>query len=226
MTGRATRPTRWAQGGSDNDGYAGRFADLVADGADVDGEARLADALCPRGARVLDVGAGMGRVAAALGARGHRVVAVEPDPRLVAQARATYPGLDLLERDVLEVDAAVLAAAGAPTAFDLVVAVGNVMVFLAEDSEVAVLDRFREVLAPGGRVLVGFHPVDGPTTSRDYPPEAFAVDATAAGLRVDARFGSYELHPPSPAYTVWLLSRADGPEAAGTPPARTTWAVG
>lgn len=212
MTSRATPPappTRWAAGGEDNAYYAETFAGLVAGGEDVDGEARLADALCSRGARVLDAGAGMGRVAAALRERGHRVVAVEPDARLVAQARATYPGLPVLGHDVLEVDAAVLAAAGAPQTYDLVVAVGNVMVFLAEGTEVEVLRRFRDLLAPGGRVLVGFHPVDGPTTSRDYPATEFSADAAAAGLRVDARFGSYELHPPSPAYAVWLLARSE-----------------
>ncbi|VXA96854.1 class I SAM-dependent methyltransferase [Nocardioides sp. AX2bis] len=200
-------PTRWAAGGSDNDYYAETFATLVADGEDVDGEARLADALCPRGARVLDAGAGMGRVAAALQQRGHHVLAVEPDAGLVARAQATYPDLAVLPVDVLDVDAGMLAAAGAPEAYDLVVAVGNVMVFVAEGTEVAVLRRLHDLLAPGGRVLVGFHPVDGPTTSRDYAPEDFTADAAAAGLHVDARYGSYELHPPAQAYAVWVLAR-------------------
>ncbi len=206
------RPTRWAAGGSENDYYAETFATLLADGEDVDGEARLADALCPRGARVLDAGAGMGRVAAALQQRGHRVVAVEPDAGLVARARATYPDLPVLAHDVLDVDAEVLTAAGAPEVYDLVVAVGNVMVFVAEGTEVAVLRRLHDLLAPGGRVLVGFHPADGPTTSRDYAVEHFATDAAAAGLHVDGRYGSYELHPPTETYAVWLLSRtADRP---------------
>ncbi|QVT78633.1 tRNA 5-carboxymethoxyuridine methyltransferase [Nocardioides aquaticus] len=201
------RPTRWAAGGSDNDYYAETFAALVAEGEDVEGEARLADALCPRGARVLDAGAGMGRVAAALQQRGHHVLAVEPDAGLVARAQATYPDLPVLPVDVLDVDARMLAAAGAPEAFDLVVAVGNVMVFVAEGTEVAVLRRLHDLLAPGGRVLLGFHPVDGPTTSRDYAPADFVADATAAGLHVDARYGSYELHPPTDSYVVWVLAR-------------------
>ncbi len=203
-----TRPTRWARGGPENDGYGERFAGLVAAGEDVDGEARLADTLCPRNARVLDAGAGMGRVGAALAARGHTVLAVEPDPTLAAQARRTYPDLDVLETDVLGLDAALLASRGSPSAFDLVVAVGNVMIFLAPQTEVAVLARLGSLLAPGGRMLVGFHPVDGPTTSRAYPPEDFAADAERAGLRVEARFGSYELHPPNEEYAVWVLSRA------------------
>lgn len=200
-----TRPTRWELAGPGNRGYAEKFGRLVAGGEDVDGEARLADALVGRGSRVLDVGSGMGRVSAALVARGHRVVAVEPDAALVAQSRATYPGLEVQHADVL--------GATLEGEFDLVVLVGNVMVFLAEDTERAVLARVRSVLAPGGRVLIGFHPVDGPASARDYRPEEFVADVVASGLRVAARFGSYELHPPSPAYAVWLLVRDDAPSA-------------
>jgi SAM-dependent methyltransferase len=193
--------TRWELAGEGNRGYAETFGRLVAEGIDVDGEARLADALVPRGARILDVGSGMGRVAAALVARGHEVVAVEPDASLVAQSRATYPDLEVQHADVL--------AASLDGEFDLVVAVGNVMVFLAEDTEHAVLARVRSLLAPGGRVLVGFHPVDGPVAARDYAHDEFVTDAAANGLRVDALFGSYELHPPAEDYAVWILSAAD-----------------
>ncbi len=63
---RGPPPTRWALAGSPAQGYGEHFARLVADGEDIDGEARLADALAPRGARILDVGSGMGRVADAL----------------------------------------------------------------------------------------------------------------------------------------------------------------
>jgi SAM-dependent methyltransferase len=188
----------------------------VADGRDVDGEARLADALVGRGARVLDAGAGMGRVGAALRARGHRVVAVEPDPELAAQARRTFPDLDLVETDILGLSPELLAERELPTEFDLVVCVGNVMIFLAEGTERAVLARLGGLLGPGGRMLVGFHPVDGPTTSRTYPPEEFAADAAAAGLRVDLRAGTYELHPPTEEYAVWVLSRAPEPTVGPT----------
>ncbi|MBB6628695.1 class I SAM-dependent methyltransferase [Nocardioides sp. KIGAM211] len=201
--------TRWASGGRRNDGYGRKFAELVDDGADVDGEARLADALLPRGARVLDAGAGMGRVGAALAARGHRVVAAEPDAALVAQARRTYPDLEVVESDILGLSADLLAGRGLPPTYDLVVCVGNVMIYLAEATERDVLARLRGLLAPGGRVLVGFHPVGGPTTSRTYPPAEFAADAEASGLRVDLRAGSYQLHPADEGYAVWVLSRAD-----------------
>src|SRR5690606_14303698 len=107
-------------------------------------------------ARILDVGSGMGRVAAALVARGHRVVAVEPDPDLVAQSRATYPHVEVVHADILGVEDDQVGGD-----FDLVVVVGNVMVFLGEDTERAVLTRLASLLADGGRVLVGFEPTGG-----------------------------------------------------------------
>jgi SAM-dependent methyltransferase len=201
-------PTRWEAAGAANAGYGETFAELVAGGTDVDGEARLADALVGRGARVLDVGSGMGRVAAALAARGHEVVAVEPYAPLVEQSRATYPDLPVLELDATALTPEALAAAGRPTSYDLVVCVGNVLVLLAEGTERLVLTRLAALLAPGGRLLAGFHTSGGgPDFARHYSPTELRADAEACGLRVDLHAGSYELHPPTDEYAVWVLSR-------------------
>lgn len=196
-------PTRWELAGADNRGYGRAFATRVADGSDIEGEARLADAMVGRGARILDVGSGMGRVSAALAARGHDVVATEPDEALREQSRATYPDLQVLPHQALELDAGELGT------FDLVVLVGNVMIYLGEDTERAVLRRVRELLGASGRALVGFHLTSVKTGSRTYPAEEFVADAEAGGLRVDHRFGSYELHPANAEYAVWVLSPAD-----------------
>lgn len=195
---RSPEPTRWARAGASVRFYGETFARLVESGEDVEGEARLADALTPRGARILDVGSGMGRIAAALSARGHSVTAIEPDPALVEQSRRTYPQLEVSEADVLvfETDAR----------FDLVVLVGNVMVYLADGTEREVLTKVRSLLAPRGRALIGFHLSGGPATARAYPVEEFHDDVAAAGLVVDHRFGSYELHPAGEEYAVWVLS--------------------
>jgi SAM-dependent methyltransferase len=195
-------PTRWELAGPANRGYGETFAQRVAQGADVDGEARLIDAMAPRGARILDIGSGMGRVAAALRARGHDVVATEPDLDLRAQSLATYPDLEVLPHQALDLDPDALGR------FDLVAAVGNVMVFLGEDTERRVLARVRELLVPDGRAVMGFHLTAIKSGSRTYPAEEFVADATASGLRVTHRFGSYELHEPVDDYAVWVLARS------------------
>src|SRR3954447_13318090 len=98
--------TRWEQAraierAEGRGGYGAHFARLLAEGADIDGEARLADVLAPRGARILDAGSGMGRVGASLLRRGHVVTAVEKDPKLVAQSRRIFPDLVVVEADIL-----------------------------------------------------------------------------------------------------------------------------
>ena len=207
--------TRWEQ--ADHSGYARHFAQLVADGTDVDGEARLADVLAPRGATVLDAGSGMGRVADGLVRRGHRVTAVEKDPGLVAQSRSTFPGVDVVESDLLGLTPALLEAEGRPSSYDLVVVVGNVMVLLADGTERQVLETLGRLLKPAGRMLVGFRMVGGPQNANTYPADAFVADVEAAGLVVDARFDSYELRTGVDAdYGVWVLSARTRPAAPGS----------
>ena len=72
----------------------------------------------------------------------------------------------MLPHEILGLTDEVLGAAGGPTEFDLVVCVGNVITFVAEGTEVAVLRRLGELLADGGRILVGFHLQGGPETAR------------------------------------------------------------
>ena len=94
-------------------------------------------------------GPGMGRIGAALAARGHDVVATEPDPALREQSRATYADLPVLPHEALAIPPL--------EPFDLIVVVGNVFIYLGEDTERDVLAHLRSLLAPGGRILAGFH---------------------------------------------------------------------
>jgi SAM-dependent methyltransferase len=193
--------TRWEQArarerAEGQGGYGAHVAQLLADGADVEGEARLADVLVARDAAILDAGSGMGRVGAALARRGHRVVGVDFDEELLAQSRATYPDLPLVSSRLDDLDSGLLSSAGHPTAYDLVVCVGNVMVLLAPRTERTVLSRLASLLAPGGRLLVGYHLAGGPAaTARRYPVPELVADAATAGLEVEQRFASYDLRP-------------------------------
>ncbi len=165
--------------------YVERFRTLAREGTDLEGEARLVDAMAERGSRVLDAGCGTGRLSGALHRRGHVVVGVDADPELVAAAEADHPGPTYVVADLsrLELDEA---------PFDLVVCAGNVMVFLAPDSERGVLERLRRHTRPGGRIVVGFR------REAHYPYSRFNVDLRNAGLSLEHRFGTWGLDPFTP----------------------------
>ena len=200
-------PNRWERLIGPQSRYAEVFEDLIARGEDIDGEARLVDALAPRQSRVLDAGAGVGRVAAALALRGHDVTAVEKDPDLIARSRRLFPDVPVVEADILELSPAFLDEQGRPSSYDVIVVVGNVMVYLAEGTETRALRTLHDLLAPEGRMLVGFNPEKGPPHSRDYPRADFRAHAAAAGLTVEHEFRSYDLRPAGGDYVVAVLCR-------------------
>ena len=200
-------PNRWELMGESSSRYAECFEDLIDRGQDIDGEARLADVLAPRAARILDAGSGIGRVAAALARRGHDVTAVEKDPDLVARSRSRFPDVPVVASDILGLSPAHLEGAGRPRSYDVIVAVGNVMVYLADDTEARALRTLGDLLTSEGRMLVGFHPQQGPAHSRDYPVEHFQRHVTEAGLVVENLFGTYDLEPPAADYVVAVLRR-------------------
>ena len=162
--------------------YIERFRSMARDGADLAGEARLADAMLPRGARILDAGCGTGRVGGALAAAGHRVVGVDLDPELIAAAEEDHPGPAWLVGDLTVLDLP-------EKDFDLVVSAGNVMTFVAPDTRIEILRRLRAHLGDGGRVVVGFG------AGREYPFSDFLADAATAGLRPDLLLGTWDMRP-------------------------------
>jgi len=159
---------------------------MAADGADLDGEARLLDAMLARGSRVLDAGCGSGRVGAELAARGHVVVGVDADPELVEAAQVDHPGPTWLVADLAELD---LDADGLGEPFDAAVCAGNVMPYVAPGTEGAVLARIAAHLRADGFIVVGFG------VDRGYPLADFDADAAAAGLEREHRFATWDLRP-------------------------------
>lgn len=102
------RLTRWEAKVRENPAHSHwfveRFRTMAAEGRDLAGEARLVDAMLPRGARVLDAGCGSGRIGAALIERGHTVVGVDVDPVLIEAARTDHPAGQWLVGDLAELD--------------------------------------------------------------------------------------------------------------------------
>ena len=182
--------------------YIERFRSMAADGADLDGEARLIDAMAPRGARILDAGCGPGRTGGYLHRAGHIVVGVDLDPELIAAAEEDHAGPTWLVGDLSELD---LPARGIAEPFDLVVSAGNVMAFLDPATRRAVLTRLARHLTEDGRVVVGFG------ADRDYPFDEFFDDCGAAGLDAQQCFSTWDLRPfdERSTFLVAVLVRAD-----------------
>jgi 2-polyprenyl-3-methyl-5-hydroxy-6-metoxy-1,4-benzoquinol methylase len=166
--------------------YINRFRTMAAEGADLDGEARLLDAMVPRGARILDAGCGTGRVAGVLAARGHDVVGVDVDPALIAAAQEDHPGPRWIVADLAALD---LAEHGEPDPFDAAVLAGNVLGFVAENSEPLVLAAVARHVRPGGIVVIGLG------LDRGYPVADMDADAGKAGLVLEHRFATWDLRP-------------------------------
>ena len=186
----AVSENRWLQMLERNPGhsqwYIDRFRTMAAEGKDLVGEARLVDAMVPRGSRVLDAGCGPGRVGGHLHDVGHEVVGVDLDPALIAAAEEDHPGPTWLAADLAELD---LPARGVTEGFDVIVCAGNVMTFLDPATRRPVLERFAAHLRDGGRAVVGFG------AGRDYPFEDFFADVDAAGLEVELRLSTWDLRP-------------------------------
>lgn len=166
--------------------YIQRFRDLAAEGADIVGEARLVDAMVPRGSRILDAGCGPGRIGGYLHDVGHEVVGVDVDPALIEAAEQDHPGPTWLVGNLADLD---LDAQGIEERFDVIVCAGNVMTFVAPSTRREVLRRLSYHLRGPGRVLVGFG------AGRGYDFHEFIKDAGAAGLEPDYLLESWDLRP-------------------------------
>ncbi|MDN5822368.1 MAG: class I SAM-dependent methyltransferase [Brachybacterium sp.] len=173
--------------------HAERWHRLEASGQDIHGEARLLDAMAPRGAHVLDAGCGSGRLGGHLARVGHAVTGVDLDPHLIEVARTEHPGArwEVGNLAVLELH----------ETFDLIACAGNVLTFLSAAERRPALARLAAHLVPEGRLVVGFG------LDRGYALTDFVADAAAGGLRLSQRFGTWDLRPASDDFLVGILTR-------------------
>jgi SAM-dependent methyltransferase len=180
------RMSRWLEetGGARGPSYEQAFRELAAAGMDVHGEAafvaRLLSTLDPAGRSVLDAGCGTGRVARELARRGVEVVGVDNDASMLDVARAEAPQLRWVQAD--------LATLELEERFDVVVAAGNVVVFLAPGTEADVVARMAAHVRPGGALVSGWR------TDRMARAQYDAL-AAAAGLEPVARYATWDAEP-------------------------------
>lgn len=181
--------SRWLAetGGTRGPEYAERFRRLAAEGQDMHGEARFCNDLLPEPARVLDAGCGTGRVAIELARQGHEAVGVDLDASMLSEAEISAPGLTWVLDDLAELESAPL---GGPGSFDLVVAAGNVMIFLATGTETAVVANLATMLRPGGVLVAGFSLAGTGVTA-----DAYETACAAAGLIRRTRYAGWGREP-------------------------------
>ncbi|RMI46011.1 methyltransferase domain-containing protein [Streptomyces triticirhizae] len=122
-------------------------------------------------ATVVDVGCGGGRAVAELGERGVPAVGVDPDERMIAAARARFPGADLRIGDAYALPLPDRSAGGYRAE--------KVFHELAEPERA--LAEARRVLAPGGRIVLLGQDWDTLVIDSDHP----ALTRTLVHARAD-----------------------------------------
>ena len=182
-----SHPTRWETDTEEGRSkwYVENFRQKAAEGADLEGEARLLDAMLPRQARVLDGGCGQGRTGGALHRLGHTVIGVDADPVLIEAARVDNPGPEWILADLADLN---LTEHGIEEPCDAAVLAGNVMSFVAAGTEAEVLRRVFAHLTETGFLVTGFH-----LDMCDL--DTFDAAVADAGLRVRQRFATWDLKP-------------------------------
>ncbi|WP_323809159.1 class I SAM-dependent methyltransferase [Kitasatospora acidiphila] len=140
--------------------------------------------------RVLDLGAGTGRDAAALAGRGYRVTAAEPVAELRELGRRRHAGVD-----IEWVAGALPQLPGVTGPFDLVMGTA-VWMHLSPAERARAFERVLELLAPGGTLVltVRHGPVPAGRRMFEVPDAELLGQAGAAGLRLVHRDERGDLH--------------------------------
>ncbi|MFD7609883.1 class I SAM-dependent methyltransferase [Streptomyces sp. NPDC059176] len=127
--------------------------------------------------RVLDIGAGTGRDAAALAARGHTVVAVEPSEEFRAVGQQTHAGHNIQWVDDRLPELGTLVHQHQPFHLVLLTAV---WMFLDEDERHRAMSRVHELLQDGGRLGMVLRTGPVPAERGMYPVSAAETVSLAA----------------------------------------------
>lgn len=161
---------------------------------------------------VLDIGAGSGRDAAALAARGHRVIAVEPTAELRSLARRLHADQQIEWVDDALPELPVLTAQG--RRFDLILLTA-VWMHLDGRQRASAMARLAGLLATGGRVILSLRHGPVPAGRRMFPVSAEeTIDlAHMHGLDIVHHAQREDPHGrPGVAWTYLALQPDAGPE--------------
>jgi SAM-dependent methyltransferase len=145
----------------------GFHADLCAPGI-----LRLLEPLLARRGPVLELGCGSGLLTRYLVEAGHRVIATDASPAMLALARSYAPGAEAIEQLVLPDD-------DLPEA-DAVVSIGHVLSYLADEAAVwRGLERVARAVRPGGLLAVDICDLEWGRARQGAPPRGWVSDDRA-----------------------------------------------
>jgi SAM-dependent methyltransferase len=193
---RESEPNPWLRSRRvSGDEYDTPYERRATAGENVHGEADFVMRLAPRS--VLDAGCGTGRIARELARRGVETVGVDLDEGMLSTARRKAPALEWHHADLAAIDLG--------RVFDVVLAAGNVMIFLTPGSESAVVANLARHLAPDGALVAGFSLRPGQLGVEEYDRLA-----ASAGLSLVERWSTWDRDPWNPGddYQVSVHRRA------------------
>lgn len=148
--------------------------------------------LVPPPGRALDIGAGTGRDAAALAAKGYRVLAAEPTAELRAHGQRLHPDPAIAWCDDSLPDLPRIHAMG--ERFDLILMTA-VWMHLDSEERGRALPRIASLLAPRGRMLMSIRkgPVPAGRRMFEVSPEELILQARTQGLTLLQRIDTNDM---------------------------------
>lgn len=173
--------------GRDYASYAAKMRRHVLTGTDLEVDVRFVDMMTRRGARILDIGCGIGSAVNGLRTRGHLAFGVDPTPDVLDVAEAIYDSSWFRKMAATEISPATLALSGLPDSYDTVLVSGNVPSFLSQDELEETFILVSGLLEPGGTFIVGT------TTAIQGGPVDQDRAVTATDLALTHRYSDWHL---------------------------------
>lgn len=201
--------------------YATKMRDHVLAGTDLEVDARFVDMIARRGARILDIGCGIGAAVNGLRARGHEAYGVDPTRDVLEVAKDLYDSTWFCRMAATDILSAALALRGLPETYHAVLMSGNVPSFLSREELEETFGLVSRLLEPGGIFVVGT------TTAIQGGPVDQDKAAAATDLALTHRYSDWHLgqfHPDAP-WSVSVFTAPGTRDITGVPDGKFTLAV-
>ncbi len=166
------------------DEYEERFAKHAAEGQNIHGEVDALERLRVdhdwAAPTVLDAGCGTGRIALELANRGWAVSAVDSDPDMIALATSKSAEVNWNHGDLVSINLG--------QNFDVVLMAGNILLFVHEGTEAAILTNMANHLDGDGFLVAGF-------SLREFTVAHYEQWCHQAGLEVVKQWATWDGDP-------------------------------